>query len=568
MGEVNSTLVGDNIEVMLNGLLPIQFGDTIQYNVICYDLAGNNVTSSTYSISSIDDKVAPEFIYSRVVGAYPGVNATLVANFYEPDIASGMNYVEVHISMQGETLNAFYMTYNEETGTWVFSLPKLYTSDTIEYYFVAEDNNGNTYQSPHNIEYTLLIENPIMTIEGEAVNVIEGANMAGHFRCIFSVETEGFYSFMPIFSNGVANFTMWLDGQLIPNGAQVMIGTNVHVLMIRIETGDEFTAWGVRLMSSKVEELRPDGQLPMNVLIPALSNDELAIEDSWARGLMTTQEYFGHYDYHNRDAIDGDFETDFGEWDTDDMFRIEPGYDSSYSVRFCDVGGNLGYMSYDYPDGNWMTGISFFYYRNGDGEYSDLLVAIKTKTGDWYNTTLRIEDVSDWTEELISFPYSEVDIVYLEQVDFDPGTSASGQYQLRVDDIKIRKYIVTYGSWNIDLQTDISPHALLGLSGGIVSVDFASYVEFIAEETKDAQLQLDFGSGSTGLTVDIYHEGSWIYSVTSTDVTLPFKMVKGINKIALYIQANSTEDGYLKTYIKDQGVAEPITVLGQACGLT
>ena len=250
MGLQNTTIVGQNVKAAFIAHLPLVYGYHIDYYVVCYDHAGNKAKSSTYSVTQVTDTVAPVFMYSRVVGAQPNLNGTLAVRFYEPADASGMSYVQVHIGIKGQTLTAHNMTYNAETDTWLFTLAKIGPSDVLEYYLTGVDRAGNSYTTAH-VYYVMSVETPVATSTAEGMNVIETANTVGNFRSIFSVQTEGVYGFMPVLSTGIANFTMWLDGQFIEAGAQVILNTGVHILMIRVETGDTSAVWGVQVMNMK-----------------------------------------------------------------------------------------------------------------------------------------------------------------------------------------------------------------------------------------------------------------------------------------------------------------------------
>jgi hypothetical protein len=241
MAEESTWTSGIDCYTRLLGRIPLVYGSPLlDYKVLIVDRAGNvfdvSDEESDKYVSQVGDDVLPVFTYSRVVGAEPALNGTLVAQFYEPMGASGVGQVTVSIDIDSQIFCTDEdMTYNPETDTWYLHLPKFAESTLIEYQFKAYDvANPSTPSATDLMSYYVQAFTASITEGGERMNLIDGSNQVGIYRTMFMVETPGFYGFVPIYSGAVAEFRMWLDGEEIPNGAQKYIHNNVHVLLVNV----------------------------------------------------------------------------------------------------------------------------------------------------------------------------------------------------------------------------------------------------------------------------------------------------------------------------------------------
>ncbi|MHA2200918.1 MAG: DUF2341 domain-containing protein, partial [Candidatus Thorarchaeota archaeon] len=310
MVPVGSQTISYAVRTTLAGRIPLIYNSpVIKYRVIVFDNAGNSVDyECTLQIDSVGDETLPEFLYSRILGAEPSVNGTIAARFYEPLGSSGMKGVKVTVKV-GLEEKEYDMTYCTATDSWIYHLPQFDESTTIEYKFRAYDNARPTeYLTTDWFSYYVQDFTALFNIDGDVLNNLPDANTVAHMRTFFSVGTRGAYGFVPIYTGHVANFTMWLDGMLIPNGVQMILDTNVHVLMVQVDAAEKDAMWGVKLVNMRSNEESSDGVLEFNILAPAPDNDEFDIEDVWAGGLLTLMEHHTSYEYHDTEYIDGSFE--------------------------------------------------------------------------------------------------------------------------------------------------------------------------------------------------------------------------------------------------------------------
>jgi len=562
MGLVNTTDDSGMVYATLMGYLPLFYGSTIEYHIICFDHAGNSIQSTTFSITSIGDSISPEFIYARVVGAEPGMNGTLVSKWSEPTTASGISFVEVTISIRDHApAQPFNMTNNPETDTWVFGLPAVSEGLTFDYYFRAVDNEGNEFTTLQMSHTVVSITGPT-EVDAGIMNLIEQANMVGTYRTMFRVETEGVYGIQPIISGGVANITMWLDGQIIPAGAQVILTSSVHIIMVQITSGDEYAWWGIQLANMKSEEVSTEGLLGFNILSPAPSAEDLKIEDSWALSINPLMDYFGTYRHDDVDIIEGDFETGYGSWTQEDTDIIDflPAHTGSHSIRLAEDLGVNGWIEYDYPNGTRTSALSFFYIRNYIG-HSNVTISVIFTDGTDYNIYLTIEQVSEWTRCELALPNKDIASIRFEQTAY----SQTNTY-LRLDTIALVDAVTIMNSWDISLQSELSPHATLDAVGGTVTTNYAGYTEFLVATDGMANLTVEYDSGLSGVGLDLYHDGAVITTVNTTTV-IPVSLRAGINILAFYASAENATQGALSMLLTRAGEPVNIVVLGQSAGL-
>ncbi|MHA2066432.1 MAG: DUF2341 domain-containing protein, partial [Candidatus Thorarchaeota archaeon] len=299
------------VEATLAGRIPLIYNSpVIKYRVTVFDNAGNSaIYEGELQVDSVGDETLPQLMYSRVLGAEPSVNGTVAVRFYEPYGASGVKDVNVTVKV-GVGENEYKMFYHAATDSWLYHLPQFDESTTIQYKFKAWDNaRPTTYQITEWFSYYVQEFTALFNVRGDILNNLSDENTVVHMRTFFSVGTQGAYGFVPIYTGHVANFTMWLDGMYIPNGAQMILDTNVHTLMVRVDAAERDALWGVKLVNMRGDETVSDGILKFNVLAPAPPNDELRVDNAWATGLLTLTEYHTNYEYHDADYIDGSFET-------------------------------------------------------------------------------------------------------------------------------------------------------------------------------------------------------------------------------------------------------------------
>ncbi|MHA2264896.1 MAG: hypothetical protein ACXAEN_21085, partial [Candidatus Thorarchaeota archaeon] len=575
MGVVDSYHDGDNVYAVLMGRLPLIYGIyELNYTVIISDKAGNlKSADGEKSIGPIEDHTAPEFVYSRVVGAEPSLNGTLVLKMYEPMGASGidMNGVQVSYWIGAGSKQTKNMTYNPETETWIYHLPALGDTTQIQYNFTVYDNAGNKYETANPITYIVQSFNASITDEdGPRLNYIQEHGRVGFYRTLFAVATDGVYGFVPLFTSAVANFTMWLDGQLIPNGAQILLSTNVHILTVRVESADENTLWGVKLVNMRSERFSDTGLLSFNVLAPAPDNENLRIQDTWATGIQTLKDHFTGYEFHDVAFIDGDFEDGVGMnpywqgWEHYNAELVTPGYDSSSKAvsLYNATESDFGWISYDYPTGTYASGVSFYYLDSAAGN-TNVTVAVQFNDKRWFNRTLFLDsDGSTWQRCVLTVPHDEIERVHIEHFE----TEAGEEGNLKIDDVALVRYVATISSWSVGLKSDISPHNVLGLKGGAVSVNYAVYSEFMSEEECAGEIYIEFGTDLQGVNVTVFSHSTELATVDTTS-SIPIRIQKGLNSIALFVTTRDATNDTLNVYIKSSGSGIELTNMGYGTGL-
>ncbi|MFW9844282.1 MAG: hypothetical protein ACFFEV_06890, partial [Candidatus Thorarchaeota archaeon] len=566
MSLVNQTLdvTGEYMHAVLMGRLPLVYNTDVNYTVVCFDHAGNSAGSEEFkSTGLVKDTTAPIFLYSRVIGAEPALNGSIVARFYEPENAAGVD--EVNVSIKFDSIFIEYrMTYNPETDTWVFHLPVLNESTQIQYKFEAWDKSSPRNHNSTEIMTYLIQSFSASVYEGDTGRLvfIENANSVGHYRVLFRVETAGYYGLVPVCGPAIANLTMWLDGQYVPNGAQVHLFTNVHILLVKVETGDMNGFWGMKLVSMRSEIDSCDGVLSFNSLAPAPSPDEIGLQSAWASGLMNMETYVNHYTHHDVDYIDGDFEFANGTswwhaWDHNNAAIVDGGYESQKSVNLYDSAA--GWISFDYPTGTYTSGISFL--SNASiGTNMEILVSFQFTNKEWYNKTMTLDGQDTWERTIVSIPHEEIELIQIKYLDSNsPGS-------VLIDKIALITYRFTESSWDTSMCDDISPHNILGVESGFVSVDYALYTEFISDCSLDGNLSVLFGSTLVGVNITLYFENQEIATLSDSG-TVPISIAKGINRIAAYVQSEDATDDFLTISVTSAGEPVEIDVLGQGSGL-
>ncbi|MBA7587067.1 hypothetical protein ES708_29081 [subsurface metagenome] len=156
---------------------------------------------------------------------------------------------------------------------------------------------------------------------------------------------------------------IWLDGWEIPEGAQVWLSQSVHVLMLRIETGDDNVGWGVHLMNMKTV-IETDGLLTFNTLSPAPDADIVAMDMLYAGGLVSGLDYLSTFTLIGLEG--GSFETGLAPWTTNATSSVETTSEESQSgsssAKFPET---ASYIEIEFEGERHATLLNFFYKRTG-----------------------------------------------------------------------------------------------------------------------------------------------------------------------------------------------------------
>ena len=273
-------------------------------------------------------------------------------------------------------------------------------------------------------------------------------------------------------------------------------------------------------------------------------------------GIPTLADYYGWYEHHDIETIQGDFDAGWGAWLHSGATRVAGGYEGS---AYCIQMNKGDSITYNYPNGTYATGVSFFCDRNY-ASTGQVLVAVRFTDLQWYNNTVSIGTVQ-WTQFAVPTPWKEIQTVLIKYSDEQtPGAC------LKIDDVALVVYCPTYAGWSLGMYTDISPHQVLGLSGGRVTVAYAAYTELLVDSSRTAMLDIDFGPGLTNVNVNVIHMGVSVFNATG-DAQIPIRVSEGINRFSFYVTALNSEQGYLKVRLSDGVTGIPVTVLGQGCGL-
>ncbi|MHA2150826.1 MAG: hypothetical protein ACXAAQ_02385, partial [Candidatus Thorarchaeota archaeon] len=556
MSVVNKTLDNEYANATLMGRLPLMVDTSIKYTVICFDAAGNSVgAGSEKNTGTIEDRTAPVFLYSRILGAEPSLNGTLVTKFHERVGESGMDSVDVSFWIGAGSKQTESMEYNPETDTWVFHLPSLGENTQIQYNFTATDNKNNARQTTTLTYYVQAFSASITEDSGDELNLIEDTNRVGHYRTMFRLETEGVYGFVPLYTGAIADFTMWLDGQLIPNGAQIILSPSVHILTVKVESADVNGLWGIRLVNMRSESHSNDGVLSFNMLAPAPSNDDIEVEYTWMKGLLTMANYFTEYEFHDVAYIEGDFEEPWSKmaWEkSSSLVTVASGHDSNTAVTI-DTGYSVGWLKYDYPRMVFASGVSF-YHSSSQAGVTNLTIAFRMHDKSWYNVSvdLDITQTNIWERYIVSAPHDMIEIVLISLDNSD------NPQAFKIDDVALIIREFEYNTWTTFMYDDLSPHNVLGVTEGFVSMDYAA--------SKAASIDVDFGSNLSGVNVTVYYKDTFLQTVNET-TSIPVIIEDGINRISLYITTIDATHDSLTITLTDENTGLPIEVMGQGTGL-
>ena len=193
---------------------------------------------------------------------------------------------------------------------------------------------------------------------------------------------------------------------------------------------------------------------------------------------------------------------------------------------------------------------------------SDINVSVLFTDGLYYNVTLEVGYVTEWTRFEIPLPASEIYSVWIGHT-----TSHYGNLHLLIDTVALVQDRFTPTSWDIALVDDISPHAVLGLEGGTVTVSYATYAEILTDYSGPAVLNITYGDDLQGVTYEVYH-GGVVIATGDGSAEIPVWVTNGLNIFAVYFNATAATDDSLTIDLKtDGGNAIPIVCYGQAPGL-